>query len=177
MFAMEDGLAVELEEGLLSFFNFVVVSESDARHRNDSALDSLEMFADFDAQFLQRSEFIVLPEFLHKVHYFPLLLIWRLYGVLRYLFSSELIKVLRNSCHEAKLWDEEDLKFFVLAPALNFQKWLLQVGDLEIVLLLVVLSDRNAGIIKADRVNIFEDDILNTIIGSFPIVCHDNLSN
>ena len=157
MLAVEDWLAVKLEEGLLSFFNVVVVSQSDPRHGDDPTLDSLKMFADFDSQFLQGSEFVVVSEFLHKVHDFPLFLIWRLDCVLRYLLSSELIKIFRNSSHETELWDEKDLEIFVLASSLNFQKWLFQVGDFELVLLLVVLSDGNASIVKANRIDIFED--------------------
>ena len=177
MLAVEDGLAVQLEEGLLPLLYVVVVSKGDSRHGDNSSLDSLKALAHPDPKLFEGAKLIVFSELLHQIQDFPLLLVWRLDRVLRYLLSSELIKVLRNSRHETKFRDEQDLEILVLTPAFNFQERLFSVGYFELVLLLIVLLDRDAGVVKLDRVDVFKHDVLDTVVGSFSVVGHDDLSD
>jgi len=177
MLAEEDRLTVQLEEGLIPLLYVVVISKGDSRHGDDSSLDSLKVLADSDPKLFEGTKLIVISELFYQVQDFPLLLVWRLDRFLRYLLSSEIIKVIRNSRHETKLRDEQNLEILVLTPVFNFQERLFIVGYFDLVLLLIVLLDRDAGVVKLDRVDVFKHDVLDTVIGSFSVVCHDNLSD
>ena len=66
--------------------------------------------------------------------------------VFRYFFSSELIEVFWDASHKAKLWNEQDLKFFVATVAFNFKERLFQVGDLKGIFFFVVFFESSVSI-------------------------------
>ena len=105
-----------------------------------------------------------------------LLLICGLDGQLRYLFPPELVEVFRNACHEHKFRNKDDGLVVSFLLVLSLEKWLLGVFDGAVVLVLVVLFDVGAIKLVCLR-SLVENDILNSVVVEFSIVCHQGDSN
>ena len=177
MFAVEDGLAVQLEESLLPFFDAVAVSQVDPGHGDESALHSLKMLADLDAQFIEGAEIVGLSQFFHEAHDFFVFFVGTFDGPFGYLFPPKFIEVLRNASHEAEFWDKQNLEFTVLPPPFHFKQGLLEVSNFQLVFLLVVVLEGGAGVFEVDGLDVLEDDILDLVVCCFAVVGHDDLSN
>ncbi len=121
MFAWIDRLVIEIEKCFFPLFDCVVVSEIEFWHGDNLTLDSFKVLADIDAHIFERAEIFVSPQLFHKFQYLFLFFVSRLDSVLGNLFSSELVKILGDSSHEAEFGNKEYLEVFVLPTTFYFE--------------------------------------------------------
>lgn len=176
MFIWIDRFVKEIEKCLFSFLYCIIVSKIEFWHRNNLAFDSFKVFADIYTHILKRAKIFISPQLFHKFQYLFLFFISRLDGILRNFFSSELIKVLGDSSHKAKLWDKEYLEVFVLPTTFYFEQRLLFVCYFEIVLLLVIIFQAGWWIFQNYRIYFLEHNFFNFVVGCFAIVSHNNFT-
>ena len=103
MLAGINGLSKQVEEWLLAWLHFLLISQPDSWRGYHSSIEYFHIWRYFDTELLQRINFIRIFNLFHQFADLSFTVIGWLDGGLRYLFPFIFIKIIRDASHQAQL--------------------------------------------------------------------------
>lgn len=173
MLGLVDGLAEQVKEGLFAVLDTLVLPELDTRGGDGFASETVEVTFEAQAYLLEFFEIICTLDVFHDLHDLALFGSRVEDGLLGDFFALELVKVIRNTSHQAQFRDQQNLK--PSFPVLHLQEWLLGFANSDIVLGLVVIQ--HIGLFATCELlsQVLVHNILNLVVPTITVVDLDDL--
>jgi hypothetical protein len=174
MFALVNGLTEQVEEGFFSVLDSLAVTELKSWNRNGFSFHAVKVFFEFDSDLLKLIKVISFLKFLHYLHDLRFFGSSIKNGMLTDFFPLELIKVIRNTSHEAKFRYKQN--FMLSSFVFGLEQRLFWFANGDVVLGFVIVKHVSLFATGELFSQILVNNIFNLVVSAIAVVdLHDEI--